>query len=320
MWGDGVYARPETGTTTLKAAGHGFVCSQQLLTLIRIQSALRYAPEQIASLRGAMFWGTLLSSGLMGVVIGLIVFLIVYQNTNTIAMYAFAMIIGVTVVILIQYFLIRCFRSQTSRAFYRKRVLSSNVVLLMRECGFFALTVGYTLFRVLKLIGTTIIFVGRLDIPFLSPGVGEVEYYDFKLDNDPYIFLMDLLNHEAHRHPYIQIFGAVCLLKLRYGPRFVTRAGSAWRLLLVAMLMPWLARYRRLSRPHKTVEGMMGGVKGGSNGDGVNAPAAEEEMMGSTVEGLRRQVRAMKEQMYVMQMMNMDERRMSMFRTQTIEI
>lgn len=268
-----------------------------------------------------MFWGTLLSSGLMGIVIGVIVFLIVYQNTSTLAMYAFAMFIGVVVVILIQYFLIRSFRSQTSRAFYRKRVLFSNVVLLMRECGFFALTVGYTLFRVIKLIGTTILFVGRLDIPFLSSGVGEVEYFDFKLDNDPYVFLMDLLSHEAHRHPYIQIFGAVCLLKLRYGPRFVTRAGSAWRLLLVAMLMPWLARYRRLSRPPRLGEDGSGGSKDGP-GVSVEIPVEiGDDRMGETVEELRRQVRKMKEQMYVMQMMKMDDPMMnSKFRTQTIEI
>jgi hypothetical protein len=178
-------------------------------------------------------------------------------------------------------------------------VLFSNVVLLMRECGFFALTVGYTLFRVIKLIGTTILFVGRLDIPFLSSGVGEVEYFDFKLDNDPYVFLVDLLSHEAHRHPYIQIFGAVCLLKLRYGPRFVTRAGSAWRLLMVAMLAS-------------------------KDGQGVSAEMPIEigdDTMGETVEDLRRQVRTMKEQMYVMQMMKMDDPMMkSKFSTQTIEI
>jgi hypothetical protein len=58
----------------------------------------------------------------------------------------------------------------------------------------------------------------------------------------------------------------------------------------------------------------------GSNG-AASLDNDKEEMMGETMEDLRRQVRAMKDQMYVMQMMNMDDqRRMSMFRTQTIEI
>ena len=69
-----------------------------------------------------------------------------------------------------------------------------------------------------------------------------------ELDNHPHIFLMELLQHEAHRHPYIEMFGAVCLLKLRTGDAFVSRAGSAWRLLLLLMLMPWLTQYRRLAR------------------------------------------------------------------------
>lgn len=60
---------------------------------------------------------------------------------------------------------------------------------------------------------------------------------------------MDLLSHEAHRHPYIELLGAMYLVKIRHGPHFGTRAGSCWRLLFVYALMPWLRKYRALTRP-----------------------------------------------------------------------
>ena len=41
--------------------------------------------------------------------------------------------------------------------------------------------------------------------------------------------------------------GVLYLLKLQHGNKFGTRAGSAWRLIFVQALMPWLRRYRLTS-------------------------------------------------------------------------
>lgn len=38
--------------------------------------------------------------------------------------------------------------------------------------------------------------------------------------------------------------GVIYMLKLRYGEEFAKPAGSAWRLIFVMALMPWLRRFR----------------------------------------------------------------------------
>ena len=77
---------------------------------------------------------------------------------------------------------------------------------------------------------------------FLAPGVGAIG--PIQLDPYPFVFRRDLLSHEAHRHPYIELFGLLCLLKLRCGNAFGSRAHASWRLLFVLTLMPWLKQYR----------------------------------------------------------------------------
>lgn len=96
--------------------------------------------------------------------------------------------------------------------------------------------------RTCKLLITSALFVGRIDTPFLAPGIGRVG--QLELDNYPTIFLKDVLSHEAHRHPYIETLGVMYLMKLRYGAHFGRRAGSTWRLIFVYALMPWLNKYR----------------------------------------------------------------------------
>lgn len=125
--------------------------------------------------------------------------------------------LAITSVVMLHFLLVRSCRFVTTRAFYRRHVLVANVVLLARECAFFALTVGFILVRVAKLLFTTIFFVGRVDRPLLADGVGELEIFGFRLDNYPYVFLMEVLQHEAHRHPVSSLTRCasdVMLLKL----------------------------------------------------------------------------------------------------------
>jgi hypothetical protein len=69
--------------------------------------------------------------------------------------------------------------------------------------------------------------------------------------------LADAAVPEAHRNVLIERIGFLCLLKLRCGDDFASRAGSAWRLLYCLSLMPWLRRYREaISFDTRVLEGV----------------------------------------------------------------
>lgn len=68
------------------------------------------------------------------------------------------------------------------------------------------------------------------------------------LDGYPLIYMKNILANEAHCHPYIELLGVMYLMKLQYGKNFATRAGSTWRLLFVTALMPWVMKYRVMTR------------------------------------------------------------------------
>jgi hypothetical protein len=84
--------------------------------------------------------------------------------------------------------------------------------------------------------------LGMIDRPFLAKGIGKLG--KMSLDSLPTIHTTDILIHEAHRHPYIEMLGLVYLMKFRYAENFCHRAGSTWRLILIYALMPWLHKYR----------------------------------------------------------------------------
>jgi hypothetical protein len=125
---------------------------------------------------------------------------------------------------------------------YRRRPFSANLAYLALEWANFPLSVGFILIRMIKLVIAACLFIGRIDTPFLAARVGQLG--GFELDNYPTVFMKDLLQHEAHRHPYIETIGVMYLMKLRYRDHFGLRAGSIWRLLFVYVLMPWMHKYR----------------------------------------------------------------------------
>lgn len=204
-------------------------------------------------------------------------------------------------VVLLQVGTAKLCRVFTTQVYYRRRPKTANIILLTRECAYFALTIFAAFIRVAKLVGSTIFFVGRMDVPFLSAGVAELTYFGVYLDNYPQVFLMDILQHEAHKHPYIETFGAMCLLKLKYyGNAFGNKVGSTWRILLVLMLMPWLTKYRTMTRP-KMRDQEDGTAFVADETEGIDVSEEENSKAQRELRGLKRQVLQLKEQLLISQ-------------------
>ncbi|KAG7372979.1 hypothetical protein IV203_033703 [Nitzschia inconspicua] len=202
----------------------------------------RCAPDQVSILTGSMFWGTLLGSFLVGSFVGVLVFLCLWQATVYYMAKLFAILGGILVIAIIRISVLSICRCKMYRAFYRERPFSANISLLALEWANFTLSVGFILVRIIKLIISACMFIRRIDTPFLAPKVGQLG--PIELDNYPTIFMKDLLQHEAHRHPYIEMLGVLYLMKLRYRDSFGSKAGAAWRLLFVYSLLPWMHKYR----------------------------------------------------------------------------
>lgn len=195
-------------------------------------------------LTGSLFWGCLFASVLVGAITGLVVFLFVWQGSVYFVQRFVAIAIGVVFVTCIRVGVFCIGRSRYFQAFYRTKPAAANIFFLAMEWANFALSAGFIFVRMIKLMIVTSLSLGRIDTRFLAKGVGEVG--PVELDAFPTIHLRDILMHEAHRHPYIEMLGTMYLMKLRYGKAFGTNAGSCWRLIFVYALMPWLQKYRIL--------------------------------------------------------------------------
>jgi hypothetical protein len=210
----------------------------------------RGAADQVTVLLGSLFWGCLIASVLVGALVGGVAFIFLWQASIALVQRFLSFVVGITAVIIFKLVMVQCCRCACYTAFYRRRPVQANLSSLALECANYALSVGFVLIRMVKLLITAALYVGRIDSFFLAPEVGELNIgkLHFRLDNYPHIFLKDILSHEAHRHPYIELLGCMYLLKLRYGNHFGNRGGSTWRLLFVYALMPWMHKYRIATR------------------------------------------------------------------------
>lgn len=126
--------------------------------------------------------------------------------------------------------------------FYRSSPAVANCISVLLESWNLGISVLFVLIRMLTLVFTAFLYVARVDIPFLSDSADEIGGY--VIDRWPFVFRKDMLQHEAHRHPYIERIGVMYMMKLRHGERFGNEANSSWRLLFVYAMFPWLRKYR----------------------------------------------------------------------------
>jgi len=167
--------------------------------------------------------------------------LIAYPITRPIMLKAVSVLSGVTITIIVK-LIMSMLLNRNFAGFYRKAPLIANIASLGFECWHLAVAVSYVFTRAIIMLLICICYIGRIDRPVFSDGVGQVG--SFSLDRYPDYFFQDLLATDAHRHPYIERLGLMYLMKLKHGDKFATKAGSTWRLLFVFALMPYLRKDR----------------------------------------------------------------------------
>lgn len=204
---------------------------------------VRTSVDDASFIFGAMFWGCLFSSLLVLLVSLLIFGLLCFEPFLPFLLQFVATVIGICITIgLKKLFLMFSRRKFHQRAFYRSNPAAANIVGVILEAWSLGISTLYVLKRMVFLLFASFVFVGRIDIPFLSEDADQIG--PMTLDRFPIVFRKDLLMHEAHRHPYLERIGALYMLKLKYGDDFGRAAGSSWRLLFVFALLPWFRKYR----------------------------------------------------------------------------
>lgn len=204
----------------------------------------RYALDQTTILYGAAFWGALFTCAILWALTGAIAFIVVWKEARNLVQTILATIIGFLITLLLKLLILQILRKSWYGAFYRRKPAAANIMNIMLECWSLGLSSGYVIARIVKLILVAIFYIGRIDTPFLAPGVGWL-FNRVPIDAFPIAFRKDLLSHEAHRHPYIERLSMLFLLKLHNGSKFGCRACAVWRILFVRALMPWLRKYRK---------------------------------------------------------------------------
>jgi len=191
------------------------------------------------NLTGAMLCAVLASGVFITIFFFFILLFFVSPVFRDVVIYILIVVTGFVINVTIKACLVVLFRLKCFVGFYRRRPAVANIVGLMFECWNFVLAIGFIFIRAIKLMFTSVFYIGRIDVPMLQI-YGRVRPWN--VDFLPMIFRADILAHEAHRHPYIETIGLVCLYKLRY-KEFANNTGSTWRALFVMTLFPWLRKY-----------------------------------------------------------------------------
>jgi hypothetical protein len=158
----------------------------------------RHAQDLVSILTGSLFWGTLVSSVVVGSIVAFITFIFLWQATIYFAQKFTAVVVGILCIAAIRMSCLCVCRGSMYQAFYRTKPRAANYSMLALEWANLALSVGFVFMRMVKLLIVAGACIGKIDTEFLAEGIGKIG--PIYLDAYPKIHRKDILCHEVSTH------------------------------------------------------------------------------------------------------------------------
>jgi len=154
----------------------------------------RVAADLVSLNLGNSIFSIVGSGSFFFLLIGIILFLSVWPYSQDKMALLYAWMMGVFLTMFLKTILTQIFRTRQFSAFYRKNQTAANITGLLLECWHIGVAPGFLISRITQFLLASALWIGRLDVPFLSD---DVNLFGFQFDSAPVSFRKDVLAHEA---------------------------------------------------------------------------------------------------------------------------
>merc|ERR1712194_9733 len=151
----------------------------------------RSSSSSVSVILGCMFWGDFFSSVIL-LVMGLLICIILFmQFIRPYLISAVALVSGIAFSLGVKAVLVMALGKRNTKGFYTSNPIVTHLFGVALECWNIALTSLVMFVRTFKIIVAAVLFIGRIDIPFLADGADKIG----PVVLDPYssFFRQDLL-------------------------------------------------------------------------------------------------------------------------------
>ena len=187
-----------------------------------------------------MIYAAVGASGMFFILVAGLLFLMYWPPTREFMTLLLAWGIGLGITVGLKMILTMIFGKNYWKGMYRNRPAASNISSLAYECWHLGLGGGVMVSRLCQFLLAAAFWIGRIDSQFLGD---DVEVFGYHFDTVPSKYFAEILEHEAHRHPYIERLAGMYLMRLKHGEYFSGDAGAQWRVVFTLTLMPWLVKF-----------------------------------------------------------------------------
>lgn len=199
----------------------------------------RKSADMIYSVVADMMYMMLGSMALLWLIVTACLFLLFWPVTQTLMLYLIAWGLGLTITVVARMVVQWLCRTHFTKGMYRKRVKADNIKNLSLVCWRMGTGSAGLLVRISLLLLAVAFYMGRIDADLLQKDLAIFDGY-------PRWFQVDLIVHEAHRHPFIERLATLYLYRWAYRGKsgFGNTPSACWRLVFVLTLMPWFVKDR----------------------------------------------------------------------------